>query len=139
MPVLNLGKVAKRIDDLMLDPNNPRFSKHHEELVAEGKYGDPEIQMLTLSKMLEEQEVEELENSILSKGFAPVDNIFIRKIPDGTDKYYVVEGNRRIAAIKNLLSRHRAQRRRVDVISEEVLKTLEPITCIDLSNNSKDE
>lgn len=139
MPTLTFGKVSKHIADLLLDPNNPRFSKQHEELVAEDKYSDPEIQMLTMSKMLEEQEVEELENSISSKGFTPVDNIFIKKIPGGSNKYYVVEGNRRIAAIKSLLSKHETQRRRTDVIPEDVLETLEPISCIDLSNNSKDE
>ena len=80
MTTLNLRPTSKRAVDLLLDPNNPRFSKHHEDLVAEDRYGDPEIQELTLNKMLEGQEVDELENSILSRGFTPVDNIFIKKI-----------------------------------------------------------
>jgi hypothetical protein len=139
MSILNLGKVSKSIDDLMLDPNNPRFSKLHDELVAEDKYGDSDIQMVTLSKMLEEQEIEQLESSILSKGFVPVDNIFIKKIPGSDKKYYVVEGNRRVAAIKNLLYRQAHQTRQADVIPKEILKTLDPIMCFDLSGNSKDE
>lgn len=138
MATLNLGKVSKHVDELVLDPNNPRFCKHHEDLVQEDKYADPDIQMLTLSKMLEEQAVEELEDSILAKGFVPVDNIFIKKI-SGQSKYFVVEGNRRISAIKNLLKKNEARVRRADQISEAVLKTLDPIMCIDLSNNSKDE
>lgn len=139
MSILNLKKVEKHVEDLMLDPNNPRFSKHHDELVREEMYTDTEIQMETVSKMFEEQDVDELESSILAKGFTPVDNIFIKAIPGQSGKYYVVEGNRRIAAIKSLLGKHQQQRKRSDILPGEILKTLDPIICIDLSGNNKDE
>ena len=43
-------------------------------------------------------------NDFLVKGFINCDPIVVRKAPDGSDNYIVCEGNRRLAAIQNLLA-----------------------------------
>lgn len=126
------------IEKLLLDPNNPRFSKHPEDIVDEEKMDDKEIQEKTFRLMLNLRfnfEITELAGSIKSRGFCPVDNIFVKKI---NGKYKVVEGNRRITAIKLLLIKHEEGNKR-DILPDEILDTLTEIDCFDLTNNSDDE
>ena len=136
MELLRLQTLKVNIDDLLLDPNNPRFSKHHDELAAEDDFEKESIQAATFEIMLRDHDVSELENSIREKGFTPVDNIFIKEI--GT-KYVVVEGNRRITAIKNLLKKHSEVKSKKDKLADEILGTLKEITCVDLSKNTEEE
>ena len=66
------------VAELLLDPNNPRFSKHPEDFIPETKYADQEIQTQTYNKMLSKEwnfEIEELANSIKSRGFVEADNV----------------------------------------------------------------
>jgi hypothetical protein len=136
--ILNLKKINVKINDLLLDPNNPRFSKHQDEITRDDKLDDEEIQEYTFNEMLKPTnnfEILELASSIKMKGFVPVDNIFVRKI---NGKYLVVEGNRRITAIKLTLQKHK-ESKKGDVLPEDILETLSPIDCFDLSDNSSDE
>ena len=138
---LNLKPIkGVRISELLLDPNNPRFSRHHDELIPENKIADPEIQKKTFERMIQgndEFEINDLANSIKTRGFAPVDNIFVKRLK-GTEKYQVVEGNRRITAIKLLLNKHNEGATK-NILPEEILDTLKKIDCFDLTNNSQDE
>ena len=134
--LLNLNKVKIKVNDLLLDPNNPRFSKHRNELLPDDKINDPSIQNETLKKMIESFDVDELEKSIRAKGFVPVDNVFVKKVGD---KYIVIEGNRRVSAVKNLLEKHKAGKRKADVLPTEIYKTLQAIDCYDLTKNDPDE
>ena len=61
------------IEDLLLDPNNPRFSRHTEDLIPEDKIADPKIQKDTFERMVRNREfaINELETSIKTRGFAP--------------------------------------------------------------------
>lgn len=133
---LNLKRVTVDINDLVLDPNNPRFSKHVNELTPDNRIEDKDVQAETLKKMAENFDVDELEKSIRSKGFTPVDNIFVKKL-DG--KYLVIEGNRRITAIKMLLLKNAEARRASDAVPAEIITTLNKIDCYDLGDNDDDE
>lgn len=91
-------------DKLILDPNNPRFLTQHEEKIAIEDCHNQDIIRLTHKRMMSPEtnfKIDELESSILSNGYRPVDRIFVREIP-GTDKYLVVEGNRRVTAIREI-------------------------------------
>jgi ParB-like chromosome segregation protein Spo0J len=93
------------IEDILLDPNNPRFATMRESRpVLESHYGDTVNQQKTLSYLLEttEFDVEQLRESIRKIGYVPIDNIIVRPLGT-TGKYVVVEGNRRVAAVKSLL------------------------------------
>ncbi|MEH1942362.1 MAG: ParB N-terminal domain-containing protein [Nostoc sp.] len=86
---------------LFLDPNNPRFSNEREKPTPEAKIPDVKIQEKT-QKRIEEFGVKEVRDSILRNGFLPMDRIVVRPINGHGEKYVVVEGNRRLAALKSL-------------------------------------
>lgn len=135
---LKLDKIKININDLLLDPNNPRFCKHFDEMVTDEKISDKDIQEDTFRKMLSPSfhfDITELAGSIRSKGFVNVDNVFVRKIGN---KHLVIEGNRRITAIKLLLREHNSGKRNSQ-ISDDLLRDLQKIECIDLSNEKQSE
>ena len=95
-------------DALCPDPNNPRFAVEDNELVNHAQSGDPGVIRRTFKKMLEgthgrDHDVQEVENSIISKGWQPIDAIFVRQFEKDPNKYVVLEGNRRVCALHNLL------------------------------------
>jgi hypothetical protein len=75
---------------ILLDPHNPRLSQ-----VEEGQ-SQPSL----LQTMLTRFKLEELAESIVATGYVPFDPLIAFR--DGSD-IYVLEGNRRIAALKLLL------------------------------------
>lgn len=90
-------------DDIVLDPNNPRFfTEKSTRDVPDAKIADLTVQERTWAR-IEDLGIPELYHSILRNGFLPLDKIVVRALPDG--KYVVVEGNRRLAALKLLRSR----------------------------------
>jgi len=91
-----------QIESIYLDPNNPRFwSQKTAKETPESKITNAEVQIRTLTE-IEKYGIEELKNSILRNRFLPLDRIVVRPIKGLDDSFVVVEGNRRIAAIKKL-------------------------------------
>ncbi|MBA3920664.1 MAG: hypothetical protein H0X31_02725 [Nostocaceae cyanobacterium] len=89
------------LEQLFLDPNNPRFSNERDKVISEIKIPEPKIQEKT-QKRIEEFGVKEVRDSILRNGFLPMDRIVVRPINGHGEKYVAVEGNRRLAALKSL-------------------------------------
>jgi hypothetical protein len=103
------------LSDILLDPNNPRFAELGEVVeVPETRFAEARIQRDTLEKMKAGNfDVAELRDTIKTLGFLPMDRIVVRAWrgnPQDTGKYVVVEGNRRIAALKWLLDLHETGR-----------------------------
>jgi hypothetical protein len=123
------------LDELLLDPNNPRFSLYHKHFVPEQQA--EEKQEIILKKMVESSNfsVDELIDSIKSKGFIPAGKIFVKKVGN---KYLVIEGNRRISAAKSLLIKHNGGKE-ADILDEEVYKSLLKIQVNDLTGKSENE
>lgn len=101
------------MEHLLLDPNNPRFSELGDELlsIAETRFADDKVQQNTFDKMRDPTfDVGELRDTIKSLGFLPMDRVVVRKWKgahaDGKARYVVVEGNRRITALKWLVDLH---------------------------------
>lgn len=93
------------IDNLLLDPNNPRFADISDESlnIPQAKFGEDKVQKNASDKMMHPRfDVQSLANSIETVGFYNVDNIVARDIENG--QYVVVEGNRRTTAIKHLIN-----------------------------------
>ncbi len=91
-------------EDLLLDPNNYRIRNDSGYMsVAESEYGNADIQLRTLSIVCgaKDVNVEDLKDSFINNGYLPIDQIQVVKYGD-TDKFLVVEGNRRVAALKKL-------------------------------------
>lgn len=135
---LDLKRIKINIDNLLLDPNNPRFCKHADEMVDDKDIEKEKIQEKTFVSMMNPAfhfDIETLASSIKSKGFVNVDNVFVRKIKD---KYLVIEGNRRITAVKLLLKEHVSGKGK-SKLSKELLENIKTIDCIDLTDRSKSE
>ena len=90
------------IDDIYLDPNNPRFwSQGVGRPVADLKARDTRNQEKALLNM-NSHGIKELQNSILRNGFLPLDRMVVREIEAAPGNFIMVEGNRRLAALKTL-------------------------------------
>lgn len=106
-----LNAIDVKIEDLVLDPNNPRFVKDFkiEERVPEDKLVESEERILSYFSIDKPRSDEEVTNafdlyeSMLNIGFVPIDRVVVRKVED-TKKYLVIEGNRRVSTVKKLLA-----------------------------------
>ena len=98
-----LTPITVPIDKLLLDPNNPRFLEDHEDRVEDSQFADSGVQIKTAERMRRGSfKLGELKDSILSNGWQPVDRIFVRKIEGVPGSYVVLEGNRRLTALREL-------------------------------------
>lgn len=126
MEAVKLVPEKIRIEKLLLDPNNFRlFGETRRERVPEDRIADENVQQSVLEEMKKIGDLLPLRNSILEVGFQPIDRIVVRLFTKG--KYVVVEGNRRIAAIKWILEDYK--RGEIE-IPDEKLKTLKKIDAI---------
>lgn len=136
-----LLKVESKIplDDLLLDPNNPRFMKHSNDRVAEDNFDSEGVQENAYSQMLEQHnnfEIDELVDAIMADGFMEVDKIFVDKIGD---KYLVIEGNRRVTALKTILRKHRAKKPGFEKLPIGVSDHDYKIPCVVINHKNKEE
>ncbi len=102
------------LSELYLDPNNYRFIHEGDYTqVLENEFTDAAVQRRTTMFILGEKEenVRDLLDSFKKNGWLPVDQIQVRKVKEG--QYLVVEGNRRVAALKHL--ERRFQQKAVDL------------------------
>ncbi len=123
-PKLNPIKVE--LDKLLLDPNNPRFLEDHAELVDDNRFADAGVQVNTAKRM--EQvgfKIEALKQSIVENGWQPVDRIFVRKLDGLPGHYVVLEGNRRLTALRQLKSL-------TPPISKELLRSFDPLNVLEV-------
>lgn len=115
-----------KLDDISLDPNNPRFNPP--QLVPDDKIHEETVQAQALDE-IRKLGVSNLMESIQRLGFLSIDKIVVRTLPDG--KYVVVEGNRRIAALKLLKNSGLPLR-------PEVLKSIQEFEAIVYTGRRRD-
>lgn len=128
----SLSPINLTLENLLLDPNNPRFSELGEERtpVPEGRFADPKVQSATFEKMKEPMfDVAELRDTIKTIGFLPMDRIVVREWSAQSDpqKYVVIEGNRRVAALKWLVELHEAGK---ETFSPSQLDNFTKLECL---------
>lgn len=105
-----------RLNELLLDPNNPRFAELGDEVepVPEPRFAESKIQKEAFEKMKSDRfDVAELRDGMKTIGFLPMDKIVVREWHSDQDedkKYVVVEGNRRVTALKWLIDLHETGR-----------------------------
>ena len=108
-----LKKIKVAADKLILDPNNPRLTTRKEDIFDEKDFLGMDLAGITVKKMRgpkdkDTYKIEELEKSIKQNGWLPVDFIFVKKHSDDVH-YIVLEGNRRITAIRSILADEEAE------------------------------
>lgn len=106
-----LAPIKVNLSQLLLDPNNPRFSELGDDLnvIGEPRFADEKVQANTFDKMRNPLfDVTELRETIKTIGFLPMDRIVVRRWrgDESADKYIVIEGNRRVTALKWLYQLH---------------------------------
>lgn len=102
-------EIRVSLSQLMLDPNNYRLNRGEDW----ESFSDDQIiesQAMTQKKLVKEN-ISDLETSILKNGFLEVDKIVVKElnnISENSDlkKYIVIEGNRRTAAFKSIISEY---------------------------------
>ncbi|MDA8623499.1 SAP domain-containing protein [Candidatus Poseidoniales archaeon] len=101
---LNMKTVEISLEDLMLDPANPRFHKQKQNL-EDIAIPTKENQDFCVEQITEAHGgFEDLRTKMMQFGFVSHENIYVRPLrgPDPV-KYVVLEGNRRTACAKHIL------------------------------------
>lgn len=104
---METGYIRTKLNNLLLDPNNYRFIDRLDYTqVQEDRIGEDRIQKRTLDflKGKNNENIEDLINSFKTNGILKQDPIQVKRI--GDDKFIVIEGNRRTAALKLLQERY---------------------------------
>ena len=106
------------IEDLFLDPNNPRLKTNFDDESSvedckiiscqrslENRFTTKEIRGADING---ETKIGDLYTSMKEIGFVAIDRVVVRKIngSDNLNKYLVIEGNRRISTVKTILKRY---------------------------------
>lgn len=98
MPIkLKDTKVA--LDNLLLDVDNYRVAKNTDEKTT--SLEETIEKQKDILSALKKQKLADLIDSILENGFVTVDRIVVKKVSE--TQYLVIEGNRRVAALKSIL------------------------------------
>ena len=131
-----LQPITVQLETVLLDPNNPRFADLGEELnTQELRFAEPKVQKDTFERMKSSRfEVSELRDTIKTLGFLPMDKIVVRSISiQGREYFVVVEGNRRITAIKWLIDLHEAGK---ETLSDEFITDLRTLEVLKLDTDN---
>lgn len=124
------------VDQILLDPNNPRLLALDPtaQRVPDNRVSEPRVQEYVLAQMMERAlAVRPLKRSIRQVGFLKMDKIVVRPLDSG--RYVVVEGNRRVAAIKALLRDHDTGR---DTLPDELLEQLHQLEVLVLTTAAEE-
>jgi hypothetical protein len=127
-----LRHISVELERILLDPNNPRIREARSAEEPEETIDSEEVQKETFQRLKEDEDIEDLWASIGLNGLLPLSVIVVRKhFKPNSDKYVVIEGNRRVAAIKwimserppeipeDVIARRREELRRLNVLELE--------------------
>lgn len=112
---------------LLLDPNNYRYQDSSDfRYAGKKRFYESGVQNRAFRRLRDEESLVQLKNSLITNGFIPVERLVVRPYPFADDKYLVLEGNRRLAALMWIADDYEAG---VD-IPEAILKTLKAVPVI---------
>ncbi len=93
---------ALQLDQLLLDPNNYRLQEQDSfAQIEDNRYHLERVQNGTKTRLGREN-LRPLRDSIFSNGFLEIERIVVTPYDHAEEKYLVVEGNRRVAALLQL-------------------------------------
>jgi hypothetical protein len=125
-------QISVRVDQLLLDPNNPRCVT---SLDVQAYVPDKEVprhqnrllEMFDTSGQSEFFNIKDLLDSFRQVGYVPIDKIVAKAV--GDNKLLVIEGNRRVSALKFLKRSHDAGR---ESLSAGLLGTMVSLPILEL-------
>jgi hypothetical protein len=110
---------------LLFDPNNYRLQDSPEFALADTKrIHESGVQARAYRRLLDDPTLLQLKNSILKNGYLPVETIIVS--PYDNERFLVVEGNRRLAAIRWINEDYRSG----VPVGEEILRSIEEIKVL---------
>lgn len=121
-------------EKLLLWPNNPRLkiSTFDDMSFSSEELCSKEVQeKLTKLMLKEEHDVKEIIDSIASQGYTNLNPIIVKQV-EGTDKYIVLEGNRRTTALHHWLGN-------ISDLSDEITETLQKVQAKEFITDSNDD
>jgi hypothetical protein len=129
-----MARRSLKVSRLLLDLANPRITK------AGGQHE-------ALQKIIDDQDIKlvALAESIVENGLNPMDRFLILKSDTEADKFIVLEGNRRLAALRILnnpavlhsLELRTAMRKRFEELSQDFdLTEIEPVECFEVPDRA---
>lgn len=123
-----LKKISVNVDKLLLDPNNPRLFSREEARVPLNKVMEPGVQDRTLKRLFpkegkDQYKIAELVRSIRANRYVPEAGgyIFVRKLAE-SEYFIVLEGNRRLIALRELKNESDTLRRECPDVLESILQ-----------------
>lgn len=124
------------IKQLLLDPNNYRVQESSDFVRAsQSRFADPTVQEKAFQR-LKDQSLLTLKGSILRNGFLEFEPLIVRPFADADPPtYLVIDGNRRLSALKWIQQDHDAG----VTVPEVVLKALENIPVVVVEANEGEE
>ena len=88
---------------IYLDPNNPRTAPEERPGYEDPALLFPDSVQTPLTERLETfNEVDNLEPTIISQGWMPIDPMLVWEHPDRPDHYVVIEGNTRTVVLRRI-------------------------------------
>jgi hypothetical protein len=126
-----------RLEELLLDPNNYRLQDEEGFRPTAGdRYHLSQVQRATFQK-LRETGLKELHDSIIANGYLPIERIVVTPYghSDEGPRYLVIEGNRRVAALKQI----REEQGGGIELPKQVAATLEAVPCLVVEQEGQDQ
>jgi len=132
-----LLNIVVSLDNLLLDANNYRLDYEGEDKeYSDIEIEDPVTQEGLMTKLVREK-LAELKESINENGFLEVDRLVVRQSESNSNKYIVVEGNRRTAAFKSLIADHKSPKNATSLDSKLIEKSYS-INVVQIVGDRKD-
>lgn len=124
-------ETALPINSLLFDPNNYRFQDLAGFVAAEeDRFAEPTVQDRAYRRIRDDGSLIRLKNSILRNGLLPVERVVVRPYPAADGKFLVLEGNRRLAALRWIGEDHAAG----VGIRPDVIAALEQVPVVVVEN-----
>ncbi len=118
--------ISVPFDSVFLDPNNPRVAPEERPGYEDPKLiFDAEVQSGLNGRIAEVYDVPQLEHSILTQGWVPIDSILVWEHHKKKGHYIVVEGNTRTVALRRIRERVEREKEKLARMKEKGKKYAE--------------
>ena len=132
LELLELHKSIVKLENVFVDPNNPRLLEMGFEEVPDDRIEEEDVQKEAIANM-KKIGLKDIIEKVKKFGFLTVDRVVVRSLNKG--KFVVLEGNRRVSSLKVLKVDH--ARGRVS-INERVLKSIDEFEVLIYKGADKD-